>query len=258
MRGDLITEVKQLACDMAEIVQKTGGFQVSQKGEKDFVTEIDLKISDLLCETLPKLVKDSVVISEEGNKEQPKEKYCWIIDPIDGTNNLIYDLPAYAISIGLLENKIPVLGVVHNPKTKEMFWAVKGQGAYCNEERIFVCKDSSVSKTLILAETNPYYNRKENKFHQIMDGIFCDCIDYRITGSAALDCCYVACGRGGAFVAQNLKPWDYTAGQIILEEAGGRLTQWTGQGLSYYGDTTALASNGILHQEMMDRLKDFV
>lgn len=257
MYEDLLAKVRQTALEAADVICETHGFQVSQKGEKDFVTEIDLKISDLLCETLPKLIEGSTVISEEGRKGRPERKYCWVIDPVDGTSNLIYDLPAYAISIGLLEDKKPVLGVVYNPKTKEMFWAAKGLGAFCNEKPITVCRDSTISETLILAETNPYCNRRENPFHEIISEIFCDCIDYRVIGSAALDCCYVACGRGGALISQNLKPWDYAAGEIILEEAGGFLTQWTGEPVGYYGNSTVLASNGLLHKEILSRLKKF-
>ncbi len=258
MRKDLIIKVKELVEEAAQIVSKPKESQVSQKGEKDFVTEIDLKISDLLCRKLPEILENSVVISEEGYKERPKEGYCWIIDPIDGTNNLIFDFPNYAISVGLLENRIPVLGVVYNPKTREMFWAEKGKGAYCNGERITVCSDAAVENTLVLAETNPYCNRSENQFHDIMDAMFCDCIDYRITGSAALDCCYIACGRGGAFVAQNLKPWDYAAGIVILEEAGGCLTLWDGSRPRFYGDSAVVATNGLVHQKVLDRLKRFL
>lgn len=258
MYNELIREVKDMVKETVHIIQKKDRLHISQKGEKDFVTEVDLAISEKLCRELPKLLKESVVISEEGYQGRPEEKYCWIIDPIDGTNNLIYDLPAYAVSVGLLEERKPVLGVVYNAKTEEMFWAVKDKGAYCDDRRIQVCQDSSVEKTLVLAETNPYCDRKENPFHQVMDNIFCDCIDYRITGSAALDCCYVACGRGGAFVAQNLKPWDYAAGKIILEEAGGCLTQWSGEELEYYGNSSILASNGLLHEELLERLKKFL
>ncbi len=257
MYNELITEVKGIVKETVSIIREMNRFHISQKGEKDFVTEVDLAISEKLCRELPELLEGSMVISEEGYQGEPKEKYCWVIDPVDGTTNLIYDLPAYAVSVGLLEEQEPVLGVVFNVKTGEMFWAVKEGGAYRDEERIHVCKDPSVDRTLILAETNPYCPRTENPFHQVMDCIFCDCIDYRVTGSAALDCCYVACGRGGAFVAQNLKPWDYAAGKIILEEAGGTMTQWSGEKIGYYGNSTVLASNGLLHEELLKRLKTF-
>lgn len=257
MYNALVTEVKLLMQEIVHIIRKTDKFRIEQKGENDFVTEVDMVVSDILCERLPKLIEGSMVISEEGYKGKPEQKYCWIIDPIDGTNNFIYGLPACAISVGLLEDKKPVLGVIYNFNTEEIFWAAKGYGSYCNGRKIHVCNDSAIEKTLILAESNPYCNRKENQFHKIMDDIFCDCIDYRIIGSAALDCCYVACGRSGVFLAQNIKSWDYAAGAAILEEAGGRFTKWTGEDMGYDGGSTFLASNGLLHEELLKRLKKY-
>ncbi|MFR8172518.1 MAG: inositol monophosphatase family protein [Marvinbryantia sp.] len=256
--SDLLEKVKKTAREVAKIAKNDGSVSVKQKGAKDFVTEVDMRISDVLCEKLPGLLEGSIVISEEGYKGKPDQKYCWIIDPIDGTSNFIYSHPDYAISIGLLENAEPVLGVVYSPQSQEMFYAAKGEGAYCNGKRIFVCRDASVSQTLVLAETNPYSDRVANKFPQVFSNIYRDCIDYRITGSAALDCCYIACGRGGAFIAENLKPWDYAAGEIIVREAGGSFSQWDGRRPTYYGNTTALATNTLVHEEILGRLKQYI
>ncbi|MDO5541202.1 MAG: inositol monophosphatase [Eubacteriales bacterium] len=258
MYNDLLKKVMEVAREVAGIAQNDGHLSVKKKGAKDFVTEVDMKISDILCNRLPDLLEGSIVISEEGYKGKPDQKYCWVVDPIDGTSNFIYSHPDYAISIGLLEDAEPVLGVVYSPQSQEMFYAAKGEGAYCNGNKISVCRDATVSQTLVLAETNPYSDRVSNKFPKVFSNIYRDCIDYRITGSAALDCCYIACGRGGAFIAENLKPWDYAAGEIIVKEAGGSFTQWDGRRLTYFGNTTALATNGYMHKELLERLKEYV
>lgn len=255
MYRELLTEVKKVAIEASEIADRNTKPIVTKKGAKDFVTEVDMQISEFLCQKLPDLLNGSVVISEEGYKGRPDQHYCWIIDPIDGTSNFIYHHPDYAISIGLIEDGQSVLGVIYSPQRKEMFSAAKGVGAFCNDKPIKVCEDATVSNTLVLAETNPYSDRISNKFPEVFQNLYKDCIDYRITGSAAIDCCYIACGRGGVFVAENLKPWDYAAGEIIIKEAGGNFSQWNGNPPTYFGNTTALATNTLTHEEVLERLK---
>ena len=231
---------------------------VMQKGRQDFVTDVDLAVSEFLCRELPRLLPGSVVISEEGFKGKPEDGYYWVIDPIDGTNNFIYQLPNFAISIGLLQDREPVLGAVYAPRLGELYAAAKGEGATCNDRPIHVCPDETVAQTLALAETNPYSDRAANRFPVLISNVYLDCIDCRFAGTAALDCCYVACGRGGLFVAENVKPWDYAAGEIITTEAGGKVSQWNGQPMTYFGNTTILMTNGKLHEEMLRRIRDTV
>ena len=188
MYKKLIEKVETIVYEAADIIDDIKKPRVNEKGINDFVTEVDIKISQFLCDKLPMLVKESVALSEEGSIVNPEKGYYWVIDPIDGTSNFIYGIPDYGA-------------------------AVFGE-------------------------------------------LFKDCIDYRITGSAALDCCYIACGRGGVFVSENLKPWDYAAGVIIIQEAGGVMTQWDGEALRYFGGSTFLATNGQLHKEVLERIKE--
>jgi myo-inositol-1(or 4)-monophosphatase len=138
-----------------------------------------------------------------------------------------------------------------------MFSAFLGGGAFLGASRIHVSTDTSVAKTLVLVETDPYLERGLNRSPALIKTVFQDCIDYRVTGSAALDICYIAAGRGGTFFTQALKPWDYAGGSIILLEAGGSLSMWDGSPLPYAGKHNFLASNGLLHDEMLEKIRNF-
>ncbi len=258
MYAQLLEKVKALVLEIAGSAQLDHAHSIMQKGKQDFVTDVDLAVSTSLCDRLPELLPGSSVISEEGYKGEPGPGYYWVIDPIDGTNNFIYHLPNFAISVGLLEDRKPVLGVIYAPRLGELYAAAAGEGAFCNDRPIRVCGDETVSGTLIAAETNPYSDRSKNLFPAVLNNINQDCIDYRISGSAALDCCYVACGRVGAFVAENVKPWDYAAGEALVNEAGGKLTRWNGQPMTYYGNSSALMTNGKLHAELLERIRSVV
>lgn len=258
MYKELLEKVKELALEVSGLAKRDEHLFIKKKGAKDFVTETDLKISEYLSVRLPQLLQDSIVISEEGDTRQLTNRYCWIIDPIDGTSNYIFGWREFCISIGLVENGTPVLGVVYSPGTNELFEAAKGEGARCNGKPIHVSAEEHTGDTLILAETNPYGNRALGTLPRLFGKIFPDCIDLRITGSAALDCCYVACGRGGAFFAESLKPWDFAAGEIILAEAGGKLTAWDGSKSVFVGNFNAIATNGLVHDEMLEKMKEFI
>jgi myo-inositol-1(or 4)-monophosphatase len=254
----LLEKVKKLMLDASALIDSREALNVKAKGARDFVTQVDLRISELLCQKLPELLPGSKVLSEEGEQYiNPRTDFTWIIDPIDGTTNLIYGLPLYAVSVGLLEEGKPVLGAVYNPADGEMFSAALGNGAFLGDCRIHVNADASAAHTLVLAETDPYLDRSGNRSPDLIKAVFQDCIDYRVTGSAALDICYVAAGRAGTFFTQALKSWDYAGGSMILLEAGGSLSLWDGGPLPYEGKHNFLASNGLLHAEMLEKIKNF-
>jgi len=246
----LLDEVCQLALEAGRLFFNKGELQISEKNARDYVTQVDLSVNDYLIARLPKLLQGSRIISEETSPSHPiDDGYNWVIDPVDGTTNLIYSLPLYAISIGLLHNLEPVLGVVFNPASGEMFSGVKGGGAYLNGEPIQVCGDETLESTLVLTETNPYADRTKTRSLEVIGRIFLDCIDLRVTGSAALDIVYIACGRGGVLVAESLSTWDCAAGCAILAEAGGCYTNWQGKPFSFAvrGGQSIIASNRKLH-----------
>ena len=259
MSAQLTEQVKELDVGAAKIIDSITAPEVRSKGLHDYVTDVDVAVSNYLCERLPQLLPGSRVISEEADVTEPDDGYCWIIDPIDGTSNFICGSPEYAISIGLIRHKKAILGVVYAPSLKKLYYAAEGHGAFCNGEPIRVSEAENLESSLILSETNPYSSSREtNLFQKILTELYPDCIDYRITGSAALDCCYIACGCGGVFVAENLKPWDYAAGEVLIREAGGMLTTFEGKMQTYEGSTSVLAAHGPVHEEVLNRLRKFI
>lgn len=153
--------------------------------------------------------------------------FLWVIDPIDGTTNYIYDYRHSAISVALLEHHEAVFGAVYDPYLDEMFIAAKGQGAYRNDERIHVSQ-RELASSLIMCGTTPYEKEFAQETFDIMRRMFLAGKDIRRSGSAVLDLCYVACGRVDGFYEQRLSPWDYAAGVLLILEAGGKIVTLDG------------------------------
>lgn len=255
----IMQEIEELQPRLDAIVCNHTGLSIQSKGTKDFVTQIDLAVSRLLEAELPRILPGSQVLSEES-ENRPREscEFVWVVDPVDGTTNFIHEIPLYAVSIGLLRNGKPVLGWVRNPAGEETFKAVQGGGAWLNGKAAKVSQAGSLSDTVVLAETNPYYpHREQTATIPMLEAFFKDCRDIRITGSAALDVCYVAAGRAGLFVTQSVNPWDFAAGVAILLEAGGVATQWDGGPLDFAASQTFVAGNEQLHGKALERLSKF-
>ena len=170
----------------------------------------------------------------------PAKSY-WILDPIDGTTNLIRDYHLSAVSLGLYENGEITFGVVYNPFTEELFYGAKGEGAYLNGAPIQVSNQPEFKDAVVSFGSSPYEKNRAKELFPIFYNIFMNCADFRRTGSAALDICYVACGRQHAYLEQNLKPWDYSGASIILREAGGVITDWGNKELPYLANSDILA-----------------
>jgi len=241
--------------------------QVEAKGPHDYLTRIDLLVSDYLVSALPELLKESKVISEESKERSLSAPYNWIVDPIDGTNNLIYGLPFYALSIGLVcENKM-LLGVVYHPASGELFSAATDCGAFVENtlipgrliKKIRASEETDLDRIIIMCETDPYFDRETNPSMDLIKEMYRNCIDCRITGSAAVDMSYIAAGRAHVHFCRHLNPWDYTGGAAILTEAGGVVSQWDGSPLSFEGKHNNLAScNKTLHEAMLKIVRNFI
>ena len=270
--SQLLPRVRQAALDSCRCLDtiwtdETSKLKVQSKGPHDYLTRIDLEISTYLCSALPELLPGSQVLSEE-NKTLPLSASCrWIIDPIDGTNNLIYDLPFYAVSIGLVCEDQGILGVVYHPATGELFSAARGCGAFVENvlisgravKPIKVNGETAMDKAIVMAETDPYFDRKKNPSIDLIKTVYQKCIDCRITGTAAVDMSYIAAGRAHVHFCRNLNPWDYAGGAAILVEAGGIVSQWDGSPLSYEEKHTNLASNcTAIHEAMLEIVRNFI
>ncbi|MDR1389744.1 MAG: inositol monophosphatase family protein [Treponema sp.] len=262
----LLGPVKAAALEASKSVERAPGqLETKRKGPNDFVTRVDLEISAFLTNTLSGLLDGSVVISEESENRNLNAALRWIIDPIDGTNNLIFALPFYAISIGLVEDDQPVLGCVLLPGTGELFSAARACGAYYENiytgasARIQTQKSKRLSDVIVMAETDPYFERSKNPSIDILQSVFMRCIDCRISGSAAIDYSYIASGRAGVHFCRNINAWDYAGGAAILGEAGGVMSQWNGKALDYRSKATSLASCGkAVHEQMLELFAPFL
>ena len=232
---------------------------IEVKSLNNFVTYIDKETEERLVKALGELLPQAGFIAEEKDYGKLSNEYNWIIDPLDGTTNYIHGVPAYCISIALQYKKEIVIGVIHEPNLNETFYAWQGSGAFLNGEKISVSTKKRLKESLI-ATGFPYhdYSQMENymkTFHYLMrhsHGV-------RRLGSAALDLAYVACGRYDGFYEYGLSPWDVAAGSLIVQQAGGEVSDFSG-GDNFIFGKEIVSSNGNIFEEfvrlMLDSFRD--
>jgi len=230
---------------------------ITKSGDANFVTEIDLMVQEKVIKGLCDILPDSNIIAEETKANDfTLGKYTWILDPVDGTTNLMYGYKYSCIALGLVADGIPYAGIVYNPYLKELFTARKGKGAFVNGRPIAVTGSRTLGDSLITFGTSPYDKAKADETFRVTKNIFLKCRDVRRSGSAALDICNVAAGRMDGFYEMELQPWDYAGASVVLEEAGGCITDWDGNSLSYVHKASAIASNGHIHRELNNIIRD--
>jgi myo-inositol-1(or 4)-monophosphatase len=226
---------------------------VQKKGAIDLVTEWDFKSQEMVCSTLRPHFPKADFLVEESGVERQESPFCWILDPLDGTTNFVHGFPFYCISLALTYEKVPLLGIVHNPELPETYWALRGKGAFFNSRPIRVSSTADVSQSL-LATGFPYNIQKTH--HRILKRlaqVITRAQGVRRPGSAALDLCWVARGVLDGFWEEYLKPWDTAAGVLIVAEAGGSVSDFSGR-LYNPNKKQILATNGLIHQEMIGLL----
>lgn len=217
-----------------------------KSGVADLVTEYDKKIQAQLEIGLKKILPEAKFIGEEGSSDElSDEGYAFIVDPIDGTTNFVKDYHMSAISVALMKGKEAVAGVVYNPYLDEIFYAIKGEGAFCNGKKINV-SSQPLDKALVLFGSSPYDKNLFPKTIEVLSEYFYKALDIRRCGSAALDLCMVASGRADLYFELQVSPWDFAAGKLLIEEAGGVVTTLDGKPLSFDGKTSILAKNNVI------------
>lgn len=230
--------------------------RVSQKGDSDFVTDSDLAVQNYVKEKLTSLYPDIGFLSEEESEQKMHVGKTWVLDPIDGTMNFIRDLGLSAVSLALVENGQTVLGIVYNPFREELFCAERGKGATLNGEPICVRKTKEFSGALVAVGTAPYYKPAVGACFEIYRELFLRGVDIRRLGSAAIDICYVAAGRFDCYYEYVLSIWDFAAARLILTEAGGKITDTNGEITGGALKSPIVASNGYLHEELLNIIKE--
>ena len=226
----LLQEVIVLVKDTGDFIrQESYGFSttnIEYKGFNDLVSYVDKEAEKKLVNGLGDILPGSGFIAEEGTSSKKSDTYNWIIDPLDGTTNFMHGIPVYAISIALMKRNELVLGVVYEINRDECFHAIKNEGAFLNHLPIQVSAANTLSKGL-LATGFPYYNfEKMPQYLAIINDLMQQTHGLRRMGSAAVDLAYVACGRFEGFFEYNLNAWDVAAGALIVQEAGGKVTDF--------------------------------
>jgi len=240
---------KSVAKEMGKIQLKNfrKNLKVIRKSTKDFVSNVDLECQNLSYELLRKDFQYEILSEERKTQDEIGTKLFWIIDPVDGTHNYISGLPNFGVSIALATKKEFVLGVIYLPYFDEMYYAVKNQGAFMNGEKIQVSKNNDLEKSMITFDNQFYLNKKSfDVYKKIVDS----CFTTRILGSAVYDFCLIASGKVDARVWNNTKVFDFAAGLTIVNEAGGKLTDFNGNEITL-NSHDILASNSFVHQELL-------
>jgi myo-inositol-1(or 4)-monophosphatase len=217
----LIDDVISIAREAGRMMVESKDILVQDKSSKDnHVTNMDVAVQEFLKERLLALLPGSAFIGEESDYEDVDSEYCWIVDPIDGTTNFIRHIPASVTSIGLTYNDEPVLGVVFNPYTDEMYHATKGEGAYLNGRRIHV-SDRRFENSIVCLSWGAYDKSGSRKAFAVSEELYAKCEDIRRTGAAAYELCKIAEGSVEMLFEPILYPWDHAAATAIINEAGG-------------------------------------
>ena len=232
------------------------GVEMRAKQDCDFVSDADVESERAIIEVIRSAFPDHAILGEEGQATghadvDTSSEFLWVIDPLDGTTNFAHDIPHFAVSIGFYWKSQPVLGVIFNPARRDWFHAVRDEGAFANGSKVSVADHASLSESLV--GVGFYYDRGammeatlasiRDLFQQKIHGI-------RRFGTASLDLCQVGCGQFGAFFEYELSPWDFAAGRLFVEEAGGRVTNCCGNELPL-AKSSVLASNGKLHDSIL-------
>jgi myo-inositol-1(or 4)-monophosphatase len=250
LRSTLVEATQAGAAEIMRFFQQS--FTVSNKeGVNNLVTEADHASEKAILSVIKRDYPDHQILAEESGALSQNSEFKWVIDPIDGTVNFAQGIPLNCVSIGVEHNGDIVMAAVYNPHLNEFFFAEKGKGATLNDKPIRVSQ-KSVTLHSCLVTGFPYtYINEPNGPLEVFERFVRKGVPVRRLGSAAIDLCWVACGRFDGFFEQKLEPWDSAAGFLIVEEAGGRVTDFKGDSFSIY-QHKVLATNGLIHAEILD------
>ena len=250
----ITSEVRKVCLQASDFIAKEAQVfsksHVELKGKSDLVSYVDKQAEKILVSGLKALLPAAGFITEEDTPDDRDQDYTWIIDPLDGTTNFVHGLPTYAVSVGLMHENEIVLGVVHEVNHGESFYAWKGGGAYLNDKKIKVTPVNTISESLFATGFPSHNFEKLDNYLAILNTLMKNCHGLRRVGSAATDLAYVACGRYEGFFEFNLKPWDIAAGIIIVKEAGGTVTDFSGGSDFLFGRQIIAA--GPVHSELLN------
>jgi myo-inositol-1(or 4)-monophosphatase len=260
--SDLASNTHEFLPAMQSIAREAGALlmehfvrhiKIEYKGDADLVTAADRNSEALIRERIRSLWPDHDVLGEEQGLRDTGSEYRWYVDPLDGTTNFAHGYPVFCVSMGLQHKNVMIAGLCFDPTRNEMFTAEKGKGAFLNGSPILVSKIARLAESL-LSTGFPSHKRHKNPNIHFYHQITLRTHGVRRAGSAALDLCSVACGRFDGFWEFNLNPWDTAAGVLIVEEAGGRVSDFQG-GAFQLNSRETLASNGTIHDLLLNEFQ---
>lgn len=263
--------LENITHQLCEITQRAGAFirqeaanfnhqSIEYKDVNNLVSYVDKETERMLVADLQKLLPQAGFITEEGTtvgmvQESNPEQLFWVIDPLDGTTNFVHGLPVYCVSVGLIQHKTPIAGVVYHVPNDETYAAWQGGGAFCNGKKITVSAANSLSKSL-LATGFPYYKfENQDKYLQILEELMKRTHGLRRMGAAAIDLAYVAAGKFEGFYEYNLNSWDMAAGIILVREAGGTVTDFAGGEDFLFGGNVVAACK--IHPQLLEVIQEY-
>ncbi len=255
----ICNQVIELSKTVASFInkEKINSADVETKSKNSLVTYVDKTAERKIVDGLIPLIPNAGFITEEETANNLGAEYNWIVDPLDGTTNFIHGIPFYSISIALQKGNNTILGMVLEATSGECFYAWEGSNAYLNGKRIQVSKTKTFADSL-LATGFPYYDYdRVDKYIALLKHFMQETRGIRRMGSAALDLAYVACGRFDGFYEYSLNPWDVAAGAFIVQQAGGRVTDFKGENNYIYGKEI-VAGNNTLFNDLSKAIKDYM
>jgi len=252
---DYLGPMQELAREAGALLMSCfGKVSIEYKGEVDLVTEADRASEKLIVERIRKQWPEHDLVGEEGSRRETGSDFRWYVDPLDGTTNFAHGYPVFCVSLALEYKARRIAGVVYDPTRDEMFAAENGGGARVNGRPIHVSRTARLAEGLV-ATGFPSHKRHQNPNIHFYHQITLRSHGVRRAGSAALDLCYVSCGRFDAFWEFSLNPWDTAAGVLLVEEAGGKVTTFSNSPFAI-DSREVLASNGLLHEEMLKEFQE--
>ncbi len=253
-----IGSVKNAAIFIKQELGRVKDEQIIEKEKHSLVSYVDIETEKKLVSDLTELIPGCMFITEEGTKKsQQLSEYCWIIDPLDGTTNFLKGIPVFSISVALTEGDEIILGIVHDIMQDECFYSWKGGGSYCNGKKISVSDTNTISESVI-ATGFPYQRNWMDNLNRILIEVLNKSRGVRRLGSAAIDLAYTSCGRFDGYYETRLNSWDMAAGILLIQEAGGSVTNFKGEHQNILSSHHVLASNGKIHKSMLELTKSAI
>lgn len=254
---ELCTATRALVADVAGFIQEHVGKidtnEIEDKAHNSLVSYVDKTAEEKLVKGLTELLPEATFLTEEGTVENVDSPLKWVIDPLDGTTNFLHSVPVFCVSVALVKEDEPILGIVHEVNRNECFYAWTGGGAFLNGSPISVKQNDALSDALL---ATGFPGRKFDwlpKYIISMEALVKSSRGLRRLGAAAVDMAYVACGRFDGYFEYGLSPWDIAAGILLVKEAGGKLTDFKG-GKDFLYSGQMVASNGQIHDALMERI----